>query len=140
MKSTSQFVGACFSHEELIGGCLPGKKQGRNRYRNACERKRQKTKDSCHLEDCGYCAKARKALEELYAENPGYREVPIRMIEESREPELADQYDYYAVPSFFDGKEKLFEAHLFMSYEDIRDEVRRVLDYALSSPKAAEEL
>ena len=92
-----------------------------------------------YLDDCGYCAKARKALEELYAENPGYREIPIRMIEESQEPELADQYDYYAVPSFFDGKEKLFEAHLFMSYEDIRDEVRRVLDYALSGPEAAAE-
>ena len=61
---------------------------------------------------------------------PEYRDVPIRMIEESREPELADQYDYYAVPSFFDGEKKLFEAHLFMSYEDIREEVRRVLDYA----------
>lgn len=92
-----------------------------------------------YLEDCGYCDKARKALEELYEENPAYREVPIQMIEESREPELADQYDYYAVPSFFDGKEKLFEAHLFMSYEDIRDEVRRVLDYSLSTPEAAAE-
>ena len=92
-----------------------------------------------YLDDCGYCAKARRALEELYTENPGYREVPIRMIEESREPELADQYDYYAVPSFFDGKEKLFEAHLFMSYEDIRDEVRRVLDYAISAPEAVTE-
>ena len=39
----------------------------------------------------------------------------------------------------FDGKEKLFEAHLFMSYEDIRDEVRRVLDYSLSTPEAAAE-
>ena len=46
--------------------------------------------------------------------------------------ELADQYDYYAVPSFFDGKKKLFEAHLFMSYENIRDEIGRVLDYALT--------
>ena len=45
---------------------------------------------------------------------------------------IADQYDYYAVPSFFDGKKKLFEAHLFMSYENIRDEIRRVLDYALA--------
>ena len=59
-----------------------------------------------YLEDCGYCAKARKALEELYEENPAYREVPI---------------------------------HLFMSYEDIRDEVRRVLDYSLSTPEAAAE-
>ena len=85
-----------------------------------------------YLDDCGYCAKARRALEELYAENPEYREIPIHMIEESMEPELADQYDYYAVPSFFDGKKKLFEAHLFMSYENIRDEIGRVLDYALT--------
>lgn len=85
-----------------------------------------------YLNDCGYCAKARRALEELYAEKPEYREIPIHMIEESREPELADQYDYYAVPSFFDGKIKLFEAHLFMSYENIRDEIRRVLDYAMT--------
>ena len=85
-----------------------------------------------YLNDCGYCAKARRALEELYAEKPEYREIPIHMIEESMEPELADQYDYYAVPSFFDGKKKLFEAHLFMSYENIRDEIRRVLDYSLT--------
>lgn len=85
-----------------------------------------------YLEDCGYCAKARKALDELYAEDPRYREVEIDKIEESRQPEVAEQYDYYAVPTFFDGKEKLFEAHLFMSYEEIRDEVKRVLDYALA--------
>ena len=86
-----------------------------------------------YLEDCGYCAKARKALSELYEENEAYKTVPIQMIEESEQPELADQYDYYAVPSFFDGKEKLFEAHLFMSYEDIKAEVQRVLDYAIAS-------
>lgn len=84
-----------------------------------------------YLEDCGYCAKANRALEELYNQNPAYKEVPITRIEESKNPELADQYDYYAVPTFFDGKEKLFEAHLFMSYKDIQDEVKRVLDYAL---------
>ena len=86
-----------------------------------------------YLEDCGYCAKANRALEELYHQNPAYKEVPITKVEESENPELADQYDYYAVPTFFDGKEKLFEAHLFMSYEDIRDEVKRVLDYALET-------
>ena len=85
-----------------------------------------------YLEDCGYCTKARKALSELYEENAAYKSVPIEMIEESRQPELADRYDYYAVSSFFDGKEKLFEAHLFMSYEDIRAEVKRVLDYAMA--------
>ena len=68
-----------------------------------------------YLDDCGYCAKAKKALEELYKENPAYREIPITKIEESRNPEIADQYDYYAVPTFFDGKKKLFEAQLKIS-------------------------
>ena len=92
-----------------------------------------KTLTMFYLDDCGYCAKAKKALEERYQENPKYAEIPINKIEESQHPEIADQYDYYAVPTFFDGKEKLFEAHLFMSYEEIRDEVRKVLDYALSA-------
>lgn len=84
-----------------------------------------------YLEDCGYCDKARRALQELYAEKPSYRMIPITEIEESENPDVADQYDYYAVPSFFYEKEKLFEAHLFMSYEKIREEVRKVLDWAL---------
>ena len=84
-----------------------------------------------YLETCGYCDKARRALEELYAQDPAYKKVPLTMIEESREPALADTFNYYAVPSFFDGKTKLFEAHLFMSYEEIRDEVKKVLDFAM---------
>ena len=98
------------------------------------ERKRaMKEITMLYLEDCGYCAKAKRALEELYSEKPAYRSVPLTMIEETQQPKLVDEYDYYAVPSFFDGKEKLFEAHLFMSYEEIRDEVKKVLDYALEN-------
>ena len=85
-----------------------------------------------YLADCGYCSKAFRALDELYSETQAYRNIPIITIEESDYPDLADQYDYYAVPTFFDGNKKLFEAHLFMSYEEIRAELRRVLDYALS--------
>ena len=54
-----------------------------------------------YLDSCGYCDKARRALDELFAENPAYREIPLTRIEESEQPELADRYDYYAVPSFF---------------------------------------
>ena len=85
-----------------------------------------------YLDDCGYCHKAHKALDELMEEKPAYREIPLTKIEENDHMDIAEQYDYYAVPSFFDGKNKLFEAHLFMSYEDIREEVRKVLDYALA--------
>lgn len=85
-----------------------------------------------YLEDCGYCHKARRALAELAEELPGVDLRKIRMVEESLEPEFADRYDYYAVPTFYlDGK-KLFEAHIGMSYEDIKREVRRVLEAALA--------
>ncbi len=84
-----------------------------------------------YLDDCGYCRNARLALDELFAETPAYRDLKITKIEESREPELADRYDYYAVPSFFVDGEKRFEAHIGMRYGDIKAAVKDVLDFAL---------
>ena len=84
-----------------------------------------------HLESCGYCDKARRALDELFAENPAYRDVPLTRIEESQQPELADRYDYYAVPTLYVDGQKVFEARLFMRYEEIRDGVKAALDRAL---------
>ena len=85
-----------------------------------------------YLESCGYCDKARRALDELFEENPAYRQVPLTRIEESREPELADRYDYYAVPTFFVDGKKIFEARLFMSFEDIKAGAKAALDAALA--------
>ena len=85
-----------------------------------------------YLEDCGYCRKARLAMDELFAEKPAYKALEITRIEESREPELADRYDYYAVPTFYVDGEKRFEAHIGMSYDAIKAAVREVLDYALT--------
>lgn len=85
-----------------------------------------------YLENCGYCHKARQALDELFEENPAYRQIPLTRIEESREPELADRYDYYAVPTFFVDGRKIFEARLFMSYEDIKAGAKAALDAALA--------
>ncbi len=84
-----------------------------------------------YLESCGYCDKARRALDELFEENPAYRQVPLTRIEESREPELADRYDYYAVPTFFVDGKKIFEARLFMSFEDIKAGTKAALDAAM---------
>ena len=86
-----------------------------------------------YLEDCGYCDKARRALDELFAEDPRYRDIPLTRIEESREPELADRYDYYAVPTFFVDGKKIFEARLFMSYQDIKAGAKAALDAALEA-------
>ena len=84
-----------------------------------------------YLEDCGYCQKARRALDELFEADPRYRQIPLTRIEESRQPELADRYDYYSVPSYFVGGKKIFEARLFMSYEEIKAGTKAALDAAL---------
>ena len=85
-----------------------------------------------YLDDCGYCQKARKALDELFAENPAYRDIPMTRIEESREPEIANRYDYYAVPTFYVDGKKQFEAHIGMSYEAIKAAVKDALDAAMA--------
>lgn len=61
------------------------------------------------LEHCPHCQRARKWIQELCEENPQYRNVPIELIDEAKEVELADSYDYYLVPTFFDGDKKLHE-------------------------------
>ena len=84
-----------------------------------------------YLDDCGYCHKAHQAMDELFVENPAYRDLKITRIEESQQPDIADQYDYFATPTFYVGGEKAFEAHIGMRYEDIKAEVEKVLDAAL---------
>lgn len=62
-----------------------------------------------YLELCPYCQRAQKYMDELMAENPKYASIPIRRIEESEERDLASQYDYYYVPCFFMGQDKIAE-------------------------------
>ena len=84
-----------------------------------------------YLDDCGYCAKARQALDELFQENPAYAAIPLRRIEESREPALADSRDYYYVPSLFWRGEKLSEARPGQSFEEIKADLRAAFDRVL---------
>ena len=81
-----------------------------------------------HLDDCPYCHNARRALEELIREHPAYGEIGIEWIEESRQPELADAYDYYYVPAVFAGREKLCEARPGESFAECRQKLRAALD------------
>ncbi|MDD3867728.1 MAG: thioredoxin family protein [Eubacteriales bacterium] len=61
------------------------------------------------LKFCGYCRRAHKILKELLEQNPDYQKLEIEYIEESRERERARQYDYYYVPTFYVGEEKVHE-------------------------------
>ena len=58
---------------------------------------------------CPYCQKARLFMEELYEENPNYRNLKIQIIDEELETEVAKQYDYYYVPTFYLEDDKFNE-------------------------------
>jgi len=61
------------------------------------------------LENCPHCIRARNYIKELKEEDDKYRNIEIEYIDEAIEEELANSYDYYYVPSFFDGDKKLHE-------------------------------
>ena len=49
-----------------------------------------------YVKGCPYCAQARKARQELIEEKPEYARVEFNEVDEGAEPDLADQYDYWA--------------------------------------------
>ena len=84
-----------------------------------------------YLTNCPYCINAKVALAELCAEKPEYSGIQIDWIEESLEPGRTMGYDYYYVPTFFLGKDKLYEAKPGQSYEEIKELVKGCLEKAL---------
>ena len=66
-----------------------------------------------YQEKCPFCKKALRYIEELKEEYPEVRPIEIEMIEETQQPELADKYDYYYVPTFYVDEVKVHEAGIF---------------------------
>lgn len=81
-----------------------------------------------YLEDCPYCHYARRALEELKNETPKYGEINVKWIEESKQPEISAQYDYYYVPTIFAGEQKLYEASPSEDYAACKKNIKAALD------------
>ena len=84
------------------------------------------------LPGCPHCRLALACLERLLQE-PRYRDIRVRRVDESKEKELAARYDYYFVPTFFLGDVKLFEGH--MELEDVKG----VLEAALTAGGSREQ-
>ena len=77
---------------------------------------------------------AKKNIEELTAENPAYADIRIDWIEESEHPEIAEQRDYYSVPTIYFAGEKLYEASPRDSFDTIKARFRARLRGALPVP------
>ena len=61
------------------------------------------------LKNCLHCKRAQAWITKLKNENPMYQNIEIELIDEQINSEVANQYDYYYVPCFFDGDQKLHE-------------------------------
>ena len=84
------------------------------------------------MEGCPYCIKARKAVQELQSQNAAYAAVPVRWIDENKEAALAAKYDYYRVPTIYDGERKLYEATPMDDYNTIKSQVEAAFKAVLA--------
>ena len=61
------------------------------------------------LDTCPHCKHALALIDELCQEHPEYQDVTIEQIEENREPEKTEGYDYWYVPTIFVDDVKIHE-------------------------------
>lgn len=52
-------------------------------------------------------------MEEAMEREPELRKLKIELVEETEQPEFADKFDYYYVPTFYVGGEKVHEGGIF---------------------------
>ncbi|MCB2354066.1 thioredoxin family protein [Clostridium estertheticum] len=50
---------------------------------------------------CPYCKKALGWMENIKKQNPEYADIEIKIIDEELEPDIAKQYTYYYVPTYY---------------------------------------
>lgn len=61
------------------------------------------------LENCPHCRRAFQLMEELVKAHPEYAAVAVEVVDEEKNPALADSLDYWYVPTFFVDGEKIME-------------------------------
>lgn len=79
-----------------------------------------------YLNFCPYCHEVKRYIEELKEEHPELNEVKLDMLNEREHLELSDSLDYYYVPSFYYGDEKLFEGA--MTKEEVLHVFQQAMD------------
>lgn len=85
-----------------------------------------------YLKGCPYCKKAMKAFDALLNANDEYKKVEIDAVEEGENPDRITSLDYYHVPTYYIGDDKLFEASPGDSYEVIEAATKKALEAALA--------
>lgn len=76
------------------------------------------------LNSCPYCKQALSWMDEIRKESPKFSDVEVKIIDEGIEPDIADKYDYYYVPTYYINGVKVHEGAA------TKDIVRKVFEKA----------
>ena len=79
-----------------------------------------------YLRNCPYCKKALRYIDEAKTAHPELAAVAVETIEESEQSDVADSYDYYYVPTFYVGDEKVHEGGIWP--HEVEAVLRRALE------------
>ena len=79
-----------------------------------------------YLKQGPFCKKALAYIEEVKRAHPELAALDIELIEESEEPTVAEQYDYYYVPTFYIDGVKVHEGGIYP--EEVEPLLRKALD------------
>jgi len=77
------------------------------------------------MKSCPYCQEALRLMNRLSSDNNAYKALTVNYIDENEQPELAEKYDYYRVPTYYVGGKKLHEGAATLN------DIKRVFDAAL---------
>ena len=77
------------------------------------------------LESCPYCHQAMDMMEELKGEQPEYKNIPVKMVNEDEDTELSESLDYWYVPTFYVDGKKLHEG------VPTKEKIKKVFEGAL---------
>lgn len=61
------------------------------------------------LSHCPHCRRALAMIEALFEAHPEYRSIPLKIVDEAEAADFAASLDYYYVPTFYVGEEKVHE-------------------------------
>lgn len=76
---------------------------------------------------CPYCRKAHTLMNELIKDNPLYQNLNINVVDEELHPEVAKQFDYYYVPTYYVNSIKIHEG------VPTKESIKAVFDLALNN-------
>ena len=78
------------------------------------------------MASCPHCIRARKWMDEVLKSDAKYAKIPLTVIDENKNPDLAAKFDYYYVPTYYIDDVKVHEGAASF------DIVKKVFDDALN--------